>query len=153
MGQGSLFRLRVYHHSPLQHTCRMTMKARRVPSTENDVGSVTKGQGISDLILWCTPQAHWPEELLDFDYTQPMTGPNGSLIWNGLRVRIGMNLGETSRQFVHGRVDYMGPSVNLAARVEAKAAGGQIVCTSAVIRCIQRSVVRLLLTALPPRSH
>ena len=82
--------------------------------------------------------AAWPRAFLGLENTahEHERGPDGGpLLWNGLRVRVGINAGTPLREFVPGlgRVDYMGPPVNLAARVESKAAGGQILCTSAVM--------------------
>eukprot|EP00760_Papus_ankaliazontas_P026240 PhM_4_TR3018/c4_g3_i18/m.89626 len=50
-------------------------------------------------------------------------------VWNGLRVRIGVHYGQSvAPQFdaIHQRYDYYGHDVNVAARVEAEAMGGQI---------------------------
>ena len=49
-------------------------------------------------------------------------------LWCGLRVRMGCHVGEVDREYVDitGRVDYFGPPVNMAARVESMAHGGEI---------------------------
>jgi class 3 adenylate cyclase len=51
--------------------------------------------------------------------------------WNGLRVRIGMHSGNPDVVFdeVTKSYDYYGPMVNVSARVEATAKGGQVNCT------------------------
>jgi class 3 adenylate cyclase len=54
-----------------------------------------------------------------------------SAAWNGPRVRIGVHSGTPSVVFdeVTKGFDYYGPEVNVAARIEAVARGGQICCT------------------------
>jgi class 3 adenylate cyclase len=65
----------------------------------------------------------------DLSYPQP-----GS-VWNGPRVRIGIHCGTPGVVFddVTKGYDYYGPEVNVAARVEAVAKGGQICCTRAFV--------------------
>ena len=57
----------------------------------------------------------------------------------GLRVRMGINLCheiEAKFDHVHGRYDYYGPDVNLSARVESIAAGGQVLMSSETMRAL-----------------
>ena len=56
-------------------------------------------------------------------------------IWNGLRVRIGLNYacGEIRLDSTTGGYDYYGPVVNEAARIEAVAHGGQIITPAEII--------------------
>jgi class 3 adenylate cyclase len=56
-------------------------------------------------------------------------------VWNGLRVRIGMHLFEPDVVFdeVSKGYDYYGPGVNVAARVESIAFGGQVLVTATVM--------------------
>lgn len=56
-------------------------------------------------------------------------------LWNGLRVRIGLHTGEPDCVFdpVSKGYDYYGPDVNVAARVEGLAQGGQILATESVV--------------------
>ena len=63
--------------------------------------------------------------------------------WNGLRVRCGINFGPTEAVFdeVAKGYDYYGPTVNVAARVESAAFGGQVL--------ISRSVDQALGSRLP----
>eukprot|EP00996_Jenningsia_fusiforme_P005756 NODE_67_length_3559_cov_21.837892_g59_i0.p1 GENE.NODE_67_length_3559_cov_21.837892_g59_i0~~NODE_67_length_3559_cov_21.837892_g59_i0.p1 ORF type:complete len:1161 (-),score=180.66 NODE_67_length_3559_cov_21.837892_g59_i0:77-3388(-) len=63
-------------------------------------------------------------------------------MWRGLRVRMGIHTGEprTSMDPITLRTDYFGSPVNLAARVEGQAHGGQILMSSAThhkIRALQ----------------
>ena len=66
------------------------------------------------------------------------TDASGRTIWNGLRVRMGINIGEPEPVVNKAmwRVDYFGPPVNLAARVESKACGGQTLITEAVYNAL-----------------
>eukprot|EP00760_Papus_ankaliazontas_P029200 PhM_4_TR4159/c2_g1_i2/m.73939 len=61
--------------------------------------------------------------------------PSNHELWNGLRVRIGINFGTGSVQLdpVTGGYDYYGTVVNTAARVESVGHGGQVIVTSAVL--------------------
>eukprot|EP00756_Hemistasia_phaeocysticola_P000878 Hpha_TRINITY_DN10636_c0_g1::TRINITY_DN10636_c0_g1_i1::g.156885::m.156885 len=65
-------------------------------------------------------EAQWPDELLLSDTCKRVEGPNGDIIWNGLRVRAGINAGEVKvlNNPVTRRTDYFGTVVNVAARVE-----------------------------------
>jgi class 3 adenylate cyclase len=56
-------------------------------------------------------------------------------LWNGLRVRVGIHTGDAGIVFdeVSKGYDYYGPHVNVAARVEASACGGQIHATEAAL--------------------
>ncbi len=70
----------------------------------------------------------WPEELLRMDECAPIYGSSGELIWAGLRVRVGMAYGYVSskKPLNTGRADYFGVLANMAARVSALAAPGQV---------------------------
>eukprot|EP01062_Namystynia_karyoxenos_P039386 TRINITY_DN2863_c0_g2_i3.p1 TRINITY_DN2863_c0_g2~~TRINITY_DN2863_c0_g2_i3.p1 ORF type:complete len:885 (+),score=252.50 TRINITY_DN2863_c0_g2_i3:83-2656(+) len=89
----------------------------------------------------------WPEDLLTHDLCVQRTADPDSataaspsaLLWSGLRVRIGINCGETrvQRNPVTGRCDYFGGTVNVAARVEsAVKRGGLIGVTPAVLQAL-----------------
>eukprot|EP00906_Rhabdomonas_costata_P016879 RCo024248 len=76
----------------------------------------------------------WPDDLL--------TNPNckveyngETLIWAGVRVRVGIHFGPVERELDPNtqRIDYFGPTVNCAARVESLAYGGQVLCSKEVI--------------------
>eukprot|EP01062_Namystynia_karyoxenos_P029467 TRINITY_DN2212_c4_g1_i1.p1 TRINITY_DN2212_c4_g1~~TRINITY_DN2212_c4_g1_i1.p1 ORF type:complete len:964 (+),score=166.12 TRINITY_DN2212_c4_g1_i1:111-3002(+) len=81
----------------------------------------------------------WPRELLQHPLCRPQcVAGKGEpvLIWNGLRVRVGINCGEVRVELnpVSGRFDYFGGPVNVAARVEsAVRMGGLIGVTDAVL--------------------
>mmetsp|Transcript_5466 Transcript_5466/g.8069 ORF Transcript_5466/g.8069 Transcript_5466/m.8069 type:complete len:596 (+) Transcript_5466:845-2632(+) len=68
----------------------------------------------------------WPKELYQMDDCKIEYNTKGQILFRGLRVRLGMNFGPVREQedVVTGRVDYFGPVVNKASRVEGKAVGG-----------------------------
>eukprot|EP00760_Papus_ankaliazontas_P024469 PhM_4_TR2330/c0_g1_i1/m.50027 len=82
--------------------------------------------------------AVWPSEICDFnkkDDTEENRHGTSSSCCEGLRVRVGMHFGrpdifwdDNAKGF-----DYFGAEVAIAAKVEAMAYGGQILCTSAVV--------------------
>ena len=59
-------------------------------------------------------------------------------LWNGLRVRIGIDSGVplSQKDPCTGRIDYFGPTVNKAARVESQAVGGMISATYDIVDSI-----------------
>jgi class 3 adenylate cyclase len=70
------------------------------------------------------------------DAPETLAKPTGA--WNGPRVRIGVHCGPVNVVFdeVTKGYDYYGPDVNIAARVEAVALGGQICCTRTFIQAL-----------------
>jgi class 3 adenylate cyclase/basic membrane lipoprotein Med (substrate-binding protein (PBP1-ABC) superfamily) len=74
-------------------------------------------------------QAEWPEEFRG--------NPNG--IWNGLRVRIGVHQCldvEPKYEPLHNYWDYYGNDVNVSARIESKARGGEITMLESTWRTV-----------------
>lgn len=63
----------------------------------------------------------------------------------GVRVRIGMHVGEPMRHTdpVTGRVDYLGPAMNRAARVSGAGHGGQILLSDAAWRTLEPALPEL----------
>eukprot|EP01059_Diplonema_ambulator_P000617 TRINITY_DN10508_c0_g1_i1.p1 TRINITY_DN10508_c0_g1~~TRINITY_DN10508_c0_g1_i1.p1 ORF type:complete len:1058 (+),score=307.32 TRINITY_DN10508_c0_g1_i1:652-3825(+) len=87
-----------------------------------------------DAVKWCL---HMQEALINIDYPMSLLlqasarlekDKFGTVIWRGLRVRMGIHTGfpESSLDPVTGRMDYYGPMVNLAARISGQAKGGRI---------------------------
>ena len=68
--------------------------------------------------------AEWPAELLE----TPACAKDASGEWAGIRIRIGVNYGEVTveRNETTGRVDYFGPLVNRAARLESACIAGSV---------------------------
>jgi class 3 adenylate cyclase len=73
---------------------------------------------------------------LDAIDDDPDTHGVATATWNGPRVRVGIHTGRPGVVFddVAKSYDYYGPDVNVAARVEGAAVGGQICCTRAVVQ-------------------
>eukprot|EP00906_Rhabdomonas_costata_P011296 RCo016032 len=86
-------------------------------------------------------QQPWPEGLLQTEPCQPVPTEEGSFLWRGLRVRMGLQVGEPEVVVNHStnRVDYFGSMVNEAARVESRAHGGEICLTQDVMSMIGRA--------------
>jgi len=96
---------------------------------------------VLDGIRWCLAvqsgllEESWPEELVKHPAAAKEMAPNnGPLIWNGIRIRMGIHVGNPScrRNPMTRRMDYYGAVVNRASRVADSAHGGQIVCTEEV---------------------
>ncbi len=92
-------------------------------------------------VQWCLDaqekllHCKWPEKIYHHEKSRIVTSEaSGRLLYQGLRVRMGIHSGAPSCEEdpVTGRMDYFGPMVNRAARVESVAHGGQIVMSSDV---------------------
>eukprot|EP00906_Rhabdomonas_costata_P011291 RCo016023 len=83
----------------------------------------------------------WPDAILQTETGLAITNEDGTLLWRGLRVRMGVQVGEPEVVVDHStsRVDYFGPMVNQAARVESRAHGGEICLTQEVMNMIGRA--------------
>eukprot|EP00756_Hemistasia_phaeocysticola_P053842 Hpha_TRINITY_DN29788_c0_g1::TRINITY_DN29788_c0_g1_i1::g.2500::m.2500 len=80
-------------------------------------------------------ECEWPEDLSDHPLCVPVFSEQG-ILWNGPRVRIGINFGPVRAELNHvtKRWDYFGGTVNVAARVEgALKSGGLTGITKAVM--------------------
>jgi class 3 adenylate cyclase len=87
-----------------------------------------------------------------FAMVKPTQGGGPKDMWNDttLRVRVGVEwCTQISAQYdpVHRRFDYFGPSVNIAARVESHAGGGQVLMTGAAVDELRRCTHEKLYTA------
>jgi predicted ATPase/class 3 adenylate cyclase len=92
-----------------------------------------------EAVRWCLQtqeallQAPWPQGVLMHPPAAEERGPQGRALYRGLRVRMGVHVGEAERR-VDGRtgaVDYFGLTVNLAARVADAGHGGQVLLSGA----------------------
>ena len=81
----------------------------------------------------------WPRELLDCPDGKIEYDSEGNLVQRGLRVRMGIHWGspQCERDPITRRMDYYGPMVNRAARINASADGGQLMASQDVIAEIQ----------------
>eukprot|EP01060_Flectonema_neradi_P029028 TRINITY_DN3928_c3_g1_i1.p1 TRINITY_DN3928_c3_g1~~TRINITY_DN3928_c3_g1_i1.p1 ORF type:complete len:859 (+),score=170.82 TRINITY_DN3928_c3_g1_i1:234-2579(+) len=68
--------------------------------------------------------ATWPVGIM----SHPLCKENSTHGWKGLRVRMGLHTGQSKLEVnpTTGRTDYMGPTINKAARIESASAGGGV---------------------------
>ncbi|CDO76066.1 hypothetical protein BN946_scf184696.g18 [Trametes cinnabarina] len=85
----------------------------------------------------------WPLEILECEDGKEIRDNTGQIIARGLSLRMGIHCGTPvcEPDPVTGRMDYFGPMVNRAARVNAVAAGGQIMCSADVIKEINARIL------------
>jgi len=117
-------------------------------------GYYCKSQGDSWMTAWKDPQsaldwclrvqillrhAPWDADLLAFDDCKEYMGANGQILLRGLRVRMGVHFGtpDIVMDSATKRCDYLGNMVNLSARAEAQAQGGEILATKEFIESVQ----------------
>ena len=102
-------------------------------------------QTVTAALLWAFNcqigllREEWPRELLEAPDGMIVHDSEGNLVQRGLRVRMGVHWGAPSceRDPITGRMDYYGPMVNRAARINASADGGQLMASQDVINEIQ----------------
>ncbi|OAA60984.1 adenylate cyclase [Niveomyces insectorum RCEF 264] len=84
--------------------------------------------------------APWPTEMLNSVSCQPVLDKDNNVIFRGLSVRMGIHWGEPlcEPDPITRRMDYYGPMVNKASRINSVADGGQITVSSDFISEIQR---------------
>jgi adenylate cyclase len=98
-------------------------------------------QNVLSALLWCFNcqilllQQEWPRELLDAHDGKVVLDSEGNIVQRGLRVRMGVHWGAPAceRDPITRRMDYYGPMVNRAARINASADGGQLMASQDVI--------------------
>ncbi len=98
-------------------------------------------QHTSHALQWCQQvqqeliKVEWPEALVEHPGAAEEWGDTDDrVIFKGLRVRMGVHVGRPRviRDPMTRKVDYMGPCVNIAARITALAHGGQVTTTATV---------------------
>ncbi|KAF8965555.1 hypothetical protein BDZ97DRAFT_1918118 [Flammula alnicola] len=102
-------------------------------------------------VWWClTTQVQllhesWPLEILECEDGMPIYDSDGRLIARGLSVRMGIHSGTPlcERDLLTRRMDYFGPMVNRSARIQSSALGGQIMCSTDIIREINARVLEV----------
>lgn len=101
---------------------------------------------VTSALLWCFTiqsqllEVQWPQEILNSVHGEEMQDGDGNVIFRGLSVRMGIHWGRPVCEIdpVTKRMDYFGPMVNRAARIESVADGGQICVSSDFIQEVQR---------------
>ncbi|KAF2724254.1 PP2C-domain-containing protein [Polychaeton citri CBS 116435] len=101
---------------------------------------------VTSALLWCFKiqvellEVAWPQEILNSVHGEEVQDADGNLIFRGLSVRMGIHWGPPVCEIdpVTKRMDYFGPMVNRAARIESVADGGQICVSSDFIAEVQR---------------
>jgi adenylate cyclase len=130
------------HHSLFRRQLRLD--GGYEVKTEGDSFMVSF-QTVLSAMLWCFNcqilllQQEWPRELLDAHDGKVIYDSEGNLVQRGLRVRMGIHWGspQCERDPITRRMDYYGPMVNRAARINASADGGQLMASQDVINEIQ----------------
>eukprot|EP00817_Percolomonadidae_sp_ATCC50343_P006769 CAMPEP_0117422802 /NCGR_PEP_ID=MMETSP0758-20121206/3576_1 /TAXON_ID=63605 /ORGANISM="Percolomonas cosmopolitus, Strain AE-1 (ATCC 50343)" /LENGTH=615 /DNA_ID=CAMNT_0005205655 /DNA_START=125 /DNA_END=1969 /DNA_ORIENTATION=- len=84
----------------------------------------------------------WPESILGEPQTALEEDSTGKIIFNGIRIRIGIHMGNalTKKDPFTDRTDYFGPTVNRAARIESTGDGGQVLLSEQVYVKLQESL-------------
>ncbi|MGZ3460986.1 MAG: ATP-binding protein, partial [Archangium sp.] len=106
--------------------------------TQGDSFMVAFGSAV-EAVRWCLEAqrellcAPWPPELLGEPDAAEQVGPQGMAVHRGLRVRMGVHLGEPECRVDErtGQADYFGRMVNVAARVASAGHGGQVLVSAA----------------------
>ncbi|GAB7365075.1 hypothetical protein MBLNU230_g5856t1 [Neophaeotheca triangularis] len=101
---------------------------------------------VTSALLWCFTiqsqllEVQWPQEILSSVHGEEVQDADGQVIFRGLSVRMGIHWGQPVCETdpVTKRMDYFGPMVNRAARIESVADGGQICVSSDFIAEVQR---------------
>jgi len=99
-------------------------------------------------LLWCFAvqnsllELQWPAEVLESPHGAEVHDDDGMLIYRGLSVRMGIHWGAPDCEVdpITRRMDYFGPIVNRAARIQGVADGGEITCSSDFIAEIERTL-------------
>lgn len=108
-------------------------------------------QSVLAALQWClTVQQEllhesWPLEILECEDGKEILDSAGKLVERGLSVRMGIHIGNPvcEPDPITHRMDYFGPMVNRTARIVGSALGGQIMCSSDVMREIKARVLNL----------
>lgn len=101
---------------------------------------------VTSALLWAFTiqgqllEVQWPQEILNSVHGEEMQDSDGNVIFRGLSVRMGIHWGRPVCEIdpVTKRMDYFGPMVNRAARIEGVADGGQICVSQDFIQEVQR---------------
>ncbi len=86
----------------------------------------------------------WPQDLLECDYAQEESAADGSVLFRGLRVRMGVHYGPTSRARdpLSHRYEYFGAGVKVATELTLRAEGGHVLVSDAAISATEAVISR-----------
>ncbi|KAK4574025.1 hypothetical protein LTR86_001786 [Recurvomyces mirabilis] len=101
---------------------------------------------VTSALLWAFTmqtqllEVQWPQEILSSVHGEEVQDVDGNVIFRGLSVRMGIHWGRPVCEIdpVTKRMDYFGPMVNRAARIEGVADGGQICVSTDFIQEVQK---------------
>ncbi|KAK0307599.1 hypothetical protein LTR01_005599 [Friedmanniomyces endolithicus] len=101
---------------------------------------------VTSALLWAFTiqtqllEVQWPQEIMSSIHGEEVQDADSNVIFRGLSVRMGIHWGRPVCEIdpVTKRMDYFGPMVNRAARIEGVADGGQICVSSDFIQEVQR---------------
>lgn len=141
------------HHSLMRRQLRLD--GGYEVKTEGDSFMVSF-QTVTAALLWAFNcqigllTLEWPRELLEAPDGRVVYDAEGNLVQRGLRVRMGIHWGspQCERDPITRRMDYYGPMVNRAARIQASADGGQLMASQDVIN--ELTAIREYLATLGP---
>ncbi len=92
-------------------------------------------QHTTNALEWCSEvqqeliKSEWPKALLEHPGAAEEWGDTDNrVLFKGLRVRMGVHVGTPKlvRDAMSRKIEYMGPCVNIAARITALTHGGQV---------------------------
>eukprot|EP01062_Namystynia_karyoxenos_P002856 TRINITY_DN109_c1_g4_i1.p1 TRINITY_DN109_c1_g4~~TRINITY_DN109_c1_g4_i1.p1 ORF type:complete len:1469 (+),score=315.03 TRINITY_DN109_c1_g4_i1:70-4476(+) len=93
-------------------------------------------------------QTTWPPELEDDEAcaVRYSTGDGARCIWTGLRVRVGLHVGEPICQMdpTTGRMDYFGGCVHVASAVSRSALGGMVAVSADVVTAVGLDAIQAI---------
>ncbi|WFD00834.1 adenylate cyclase [Malassezia yamatoensis] len=131
-----------------QHNLLLRRQLRSIggyeAKTEGDAFMVSF-PSVTAALLWCFSvqlrllNVDWPQEILESDDGFPVYDQDGTLLYRGLSVRMGIHWGSPVCEVdpVNNRMDYFGPMVNRAARISNAADGGQILVSRDVVNALE----------------
>ncbi|TFY82405.1 hypothetical protein EWM64_g1607 [Hericium alpestre] len=133
------------HHSLLRRHLRFC--GGYEVKTEGDAFMVAF-ETVSAALLWCVNiqlqllNEPWPQEILDCEDGREMRDAKGNVIARGLSLRMGIHCGSPVCEIdqITKRMDYYGPMVNRAARINTCAQGGQIMVSADVVHEIEARI-------------
>ncbi|KAF8456773.1 hypothetical protein BDZ91DRAFT_800998 [Kalaharituber pfeilii] len=101
---------------------------------------------VTSALYWCFQvqklllDAEWPNEIVESEHGKELLDSEGRRIYRGLSVRMGIHWGQPVCETdpITRRMDYFGPMVNRAARIQGEADGGQITVSADFVTEIKR---------------